>query len=84
MGTRKSNQSIKRYIGDKMKEKKDIKYLVKSNNYIGLLFFALVLASLLYILKKEETTFQNIEPTMNEITNLQEQPKEITEITKEI
>ena len=67
-----------------MKEKKDIKYLVKSNNYIGLLFFALVLASLLYILKKEETTFQNIEPTMNEITNLQEQPKEITEPTKEI
>ena len=37
-----------------MKEKKkiDFKYELTRNNYVGLLFFALVLASTLYIIKK--------------------------------
>lgn len=41
---------------------KNLKYLVKSNNYVGLLFFALVLASLLYILKTEDKVFKDIKP----------------------
>ena len=66
-----------------MQERKNIKYLVKSNNYVGLLFFALVLASLLYIIKHETKTLENLEPTIKEIEPA-ETPKEITEPTEEI
>lgn len=66
-----------------MQERKNIKYLVKSNNYVGLLFFALVLASLLYIIKHETKTLDNLEPTIKEIEPV-ETPKEITEQTEEI
>lgn len=67
-----------------MKEKKDIKYLIKSNNYVGLLFFALVLASLLYIIKKEDNRFREMEPSTKQIIQKEDTYKEITEITKEI
>ena len=67
-----------------MKEKKDLKYLIKSNNYVGLLFFALVLASILYILKREDQKFQEIEPTTKQIITTEQSVKEITEETKEI
>lgn len=67
-----------------MKDKKNLKYLVKSNNYVGLLFFALVLASLLYIFKTETTKYQELEPTTKDII-IEEKPiKEINELTKEI
>lgn len=66
-----------------MQEQKNIKYLVKSNNYVGLLFFALVLASLLYIIKHETKTLDHLEPTIKEIQSV-ETPKEITKPTDEI
>lgn len=67
-----------------MHNKKDIKYLIKSNNYVGLLFFALVLASLLYIIKTQTTEFKEIEPTTKQIITPKETKKEITEPTEEI
>lgn len=66
-----------------MQEQKNIKYLVKSNNYVGLLFFALVLASLLYIIKHETKNLEDLEPTIKQIETI-EAPKEITEPTAEI
>ena len=52
----------------KNKRKKfDIKYEITRNNYVGLLFFALVLASILYIMKNQTEVFQEIEPTVKEI-----------------
>ena len=67
-----------------MKQKSNIKYIIKSNNYVGLLFFALVFASLLYIIKHETETFQEIEPTINQIILPEQDKKEITELTPEI
>ncbi len=67
-----------------MKEKKDFKYLIKSNNYLGLLFFALVLASLLYIIKRETPEFKEIEPTTNKVIAPISNGKEITTETEEI
>ena len=67
-----------------MENKKDIKYLIKSNNYVGLLFFALVLASLLYIVKNRTETFKEIEPTTKQIIITEKAPEEITEATEEI
>lgn len=67
-----------------MKDKKDLKYLIKSNNYVGLLFFALVLASLLYIIKNRAETFKEIEPTTKQIIITEKAPEEITKITNEI
>lgn len=67
-----------------MKTKKNLKYLVKSNNYVGLLFFALVLASLLYIIKNQTETFKEIEPTTNQLKINEKAPVEINEITSEI
>lgn len=67
-----------------MKEKKDIKYLVKSNNYVGLLFFALVFASLLYIMKNQTETFKEIEPTTKQIITTEPTKKEINTINEEI
>ncbi len=62
-----------------MEEKKNnkersVSYLIKSNNYVGLLFFALVLASLLYILKSEESVFKEIEPTSKSIIEMNDVP----------
>ncbi len=42
------------------KEKEQEKFAVKKNNYIGLLFFALVLASTLYIIKHETDAFLDL------------------------
>lgn len=67
-----------------MQNKKDIKYLVKSNNYIGLLFFALVLASLLYIIKTQTPEFKEIEPPTKQIIAPTQTKKEIIEPTQEI
>jgi hypothetical protein len=67
-----------------MHKEKDIKYLIKSNNYVGLLFFALVLASTLYIIKTSTTKFQELEPTTKNIITTEKKKKEITEITPEI
>lgn len=54
--------------GDYMSNKdKDLKYLVKSNNYVGLLFFALVFASVLYILKNDGTGFNEQVPIHKDI-----------------
>ena len=67
-----------------MKQKSDIKYIIKSNNYIGLLFFALVFASLLYIMKHENETFKELEPPTHQIIAPTENKKEILELTPEI
>lgn len=50
-----------------MKKASETKYITKGNNYVGLLFFALVLASLLYIIKHETRSFQELEPVTNAI-----------------
>lgn len=55
-------------IGDNMSNKdKDLKYLVKSNNYVGLLFFALVFASILYIFRYEGSGFKELAPIHKEV-----------------
>jgi hypothetical protein len=51
----------------KTKKKNSFKYDVSRNNYVGLLFFACVLASLLYIIKTQTPVFQGLEPTHKEI-----------------
>lgn len=66
----------------KIKENK--KYLIKQNNYIGLLFFALVLASLLYIIKNKTELYKEIEPPINAIESIKEEPSIITEETDQI
>lgn len=67
-----------------MKQKSDIKYTIKSNNYVGLLFFALVFASLLYIMKHETETFKEIEPPSHQIIAPTQDKKEIVELNEEI
>ena len=44
------------------------KFIIKKNNYIGLLFFALVLASTLYIIKHETKEFLNLKDPPEETT----------------
>lgn len=69
----------------KNKRKKfDIKYEITRNNYVGLLFFALVLASILYIMKNQTEVFQEIEPTVKEILSTEAKITEIKTETKEI
>lgn len=46
---------------------KNLKYKIKQNNYVGLLFFALVFASILYIIKHETESFKELEPPTNNI-----------------
>lgn len=53
------------------KKDKNWKYIIKSNNYVGLLFFALVFASCLYILKSEDTMFKELEPKVKEIEEVE-------------
>ena len=65
----------------KTKKKNNFKYDVSKNNYVGLLFFACVLASLLYILKTQTPVFQELEPVQKEIMS---QETEITEPNDEI
>ena len=59
--------------------KDNLKYDITRNNYVGLLFFALVLASLLYIIKNQTEVFKEIEPIQKEIITTE---AEITEIKK--
>lgn len=69
----------------KKKTKKfDLKYEITRNNYVGLLFFALVLASLLYIMKNQTEVFQEIEPTVKEILSTEAKITELKTETKEI
>lgn len=65
-------------------EQKNTKYLLTRNNYVGLLFFALVLASALYIIKHETETFKEIEPSTKAITTTEKAPTEITEENDQI
>lgn len=69
-----------------MKEKKkiDFKYELTRNNYVGLLFFALVLASTLYIIRNQTETFQELDPTQKEISVEENYLKEIKKETQEI
>ena len=60
-----------------MKKENEEKYIIKRNNYIGLLFFALVLAASLYIIKHETSAFLDIGPK-------RENPKQIEETTRNI
>ena len=66
---------------DKMKNNK-IKYAIKQNNYVGLLFFALVFASLLYIIKENTKELAIPEPTNKAIEPINIKRIEITEETK--
>jgi len=68
---------------NKNKNKNSI-YLLTKNNYVGLLFFALVLASLLYIIKHETATYTELEPTTKAIVSNEKDPITITEETNEI
>lgn len=61
-----------------MAKNNNIKYLIKKNNYVGLLFFALVLASLLYIIKHETNLYKEPEPTNKAIESIKMSKKEIT------
>lgn len=49
------------------KNENNLKYLIRQNNYVGLLFFALVFASILYILKAEEIKLTSQIPTTDPI-----------------
>lgn len=51
----------------KRTNKRNIKYDIARNNYVGLLFFACVLAALLYIIKTQTPAFQELTPTQKEI-----------------
>lgn len=67
----------------KTKKKNNFIYDVSKNNYVGLLFFACVLASLLYILKTQTPIFQELEPSLKELTSHETEILEPTdEITK--
>ncbi len=48
-----------------MKKSEKLKYIIKQNNYVGLLFFALVLASLIYIFKYDDS-HKYVEKPINE------------------
>ncbi len=63
---------------------KEKKYKIKSNNYVGLLFFALVLASMLYIIKHETTNFEEIDSTPKAIISNEKAPTIIEEETEQI
>lgn len=65
-----------------MKNKKQ--YEIRKNNYWGLMFFALVLVSALYIVKNQSQTFKEFEPTYKEILSTETEITEITTPTKEI
>lgn len=60
------------------------KYNITKNNYIGLLFFALVLASLLYIIKHETPTFKELNSSPKNIINNEKAPFIIEEETEQI
>ena len=66
------------------KKKINLKYDIARNNYVGLLFFALVLASLLYIIKNQTETFKEIEPTQKEILSTEVEITEINKLNKDI
>ncbi len=59
--------------------KEKIKYTIKQNNYVGLLFFALVLAASLYIIKHETETLKPPTETFNAI-----EPETIINDKKEV
>lgn len=63
---------------------KEKTYKVKSNNYVGLLFFALVLASLLYIIKHETPTFKDIDTKPKAIITSEKEPTIIEDETEQI
>lgn len=63
---------------------KDLKYKIKQNNYIGLLFFALVLASTLYIIKHETESFKELEPPSNNIILNEKNPTILLEENEQI
>ena len=63
---------------------KEKPYTIKSNNYIGLLFFALVLASLLYIIKHETLTFKDTNSKPKAIITSEKEPTIIEEETEQI
>ena len=67
-----------------LNKKFDLKYEITRNNYIGLLFFACVLASLLYIIKNQTPSFKEIEPTQKEILTTEVEITEISKPNKEI
>ena len=64
--------------------KSNIKYEIATNNYVGLLFFACVFASVLYIMKSQTPIFKEIEPTQKEILSTEVEITEINKITDEI
>ena len=64
--------------------KNKLKYDIKRNNYVGLLFFACVLASLLYIIKSQTPVFKEIEPTQKEILSTEVEITEIPKLNPEI
>lgn len=66
------------------KMEKEKKYNIAKNNYVGLLFFALVLASLLYIIKHETPTFKEIDSTPKAIISNEKDPFIIEEENDQI
>lgn len=64
--------------------KNELKYKVSQNNYVGLLFFALVLAASLYIIKHETKDFRELEPSQNAILTNEKVPEEILVETEQI
>lgn len=71
----------------KHNSKNNLKYTVKSNNYVGLLFFALVFASALYIIKSiTEPKYEELkDPSYKELAPITTNTKtEILEATDEI
>ena len=62
-----------------MKKSDKLKYIIKQNNYVGLLFFALVLGSVLYILKYDNTPKYEEKPiTEKKVIAPSDNKKEIT------
>lgn len=64
--------------------KENLKYDISRNNYVGLLFFACVLASILYIMKSQSPVFKEIEPSQKEILSTEVEITTITKPTDEI
>lgn len=67
-----------------MKKENKLKYAIKQNNYVGLLFFALVFASLLYLIKENTKELSIPEPTNKAIETIDIKRIELTEETDEI
>ncbi len=63
---------------------KEIKYKIRQNNYVGLLFFALVLAASLYIIKHETESFKELEPGQKNIISVEKEAQEILEESDQI